>query len=289
MTITNTQGVTSFPFAPSRLLEGMESPAGPAGRGRPVANPYRREVHTLTVGGTPANGTYSATITDEAGSSWSAAVTRTGGSPATNNDLAAALVTALLGVSGALGLWYRPDGVTRSSAVVTARFRIAGRVYTIATSAPAGATLAWSRTTAAAGLVLPVGRLVKTATVEGMEAVALLENSDTADAIMGAIVRPHTSPVVRLHDPGPGDGAVYRAPHTVDMRTTTLLGLRNRGSVAASPGGLVYAVRNDAGGQDRGAVRADADGSNTVVLPVGRARWVDAVPVGEVGLVELAL
>ena len=53
--------------------------------------------------------------------------------------------------------------------------------------------------------------------------------------------------------------------------------VKNRGTVAGSPGNSVHVVVNTAGGQPLGSVRANADGSNTIDMG-DLARWDEHAP-----------
>lgn len=130
-------------------------------------NPMVVQVGTITVGGTPADGVYSFTITPaDGGAAVTISVTRTGGAPATNALIATALHNAIVASNALLGVVSSSDG---GAGVLTLTFRRAGQTYAVTTSAPGGATLVWAQTQAAGGSYAHVGRWARKSTATGAD------------------------------------------------------------------------------------------------------------------------
>lgn len=281
MTIADNIGRASFSFRHQVLVEGMPAES-PAPIGRPFVNPVRREIWTLTFGGTATDGTYSATILGDDGTKIPITVVRAAGTPATNTDLAAQWVTNLLDDPK-----HKGTVLTASDAagVATVRFKHP-RAYSIgALSAPAPGTLAADETLSWEGTPIPVGRFVKIGSAEDQAAVLLLEDADAAEVIAGVSLRPHTGLARPRAIDGPTASGLpeYPAGEMMTPVFKCVFAARNYGSIAATANGVVYVVRNSAGGQGRGVPRADADAGNTVALALAQARWLEAVEPNELG------
>ncbi|MCA9680727.1 MAG: hypothetical protein KC457_00910 [Myxococcales bacterium] len=283
MTISS-QGVTSFDLRQTTKYEGQPS-AFPKPLGNPYANPKRRQLTRLTFGGTPTDGTYSALLQAD-GYSGTLQVTRTGGVPATNADLAAALILA----AGAAPF----RGVIKSAVAgpnpedVDITFLRPGYAFEVTPSAPGAGTLAASLVTSSAGASIPVGRWLTIGTLDGVSAAILPSASTTAAEIRGASLRPLTM----LSNPDDINAAgelVYRPGKQLTVAYEVTIAMVNRGSVAATVGGQVFVVRNTAGGQSLGVSRADADGGNTIALDVSRVYWLEPTAPGAIGDVRVIL
>jgi hypothetical protein len=111
------------------------------------------QISTLTVAGTATDGTYSVTFQDLAVDNITVEVVRTGGVPATNNDIAAALEAAINADDELRSFFI----VTVATNVVTVQARANGDAFTLVTAAPAPGTLTAADTQAATPANLPMG------------------------------------------------------------------------------------------------------------------------------------
>lgn len=279
--IVNEYGRTAFSFRPDTLVEGMPC-EGLEVIARPYPNPKRREIWTLTVGGTAADGDYSATFTGDDGTAFTVKFTRAAGEA--NGAIATAYAAALLADPARKGVIL---SATVDSLVVSVRFKHPGRGYTVTSSAPAGATFVAAESLSHEGQILKVGRFVVPATLEGLASMGPPGNSATAADMLGVILRPHTG-ITRPTPALATDEPSIVAGNMVAPALQVIVALRNMGA-AAVDGGVVHVVINTAGGQERGQVRGDADGGNTVALALTQARWLAATPTGALGPVMVTL
>lgn len=282
MTIDNQLGRTSFPFRHSTMVEGAPI-EGHGFEARPVANPLRRQILTVTVGGTASTGAYVLNFYGPSGALiHSVTFTR---AAEDNDGISAGLAAAILAADELKSHTREADN--SSPPAVAVRFKHAGRSYSITGTAPGSGTLSIAETLAPEGVGLPVGRFVVGATLEGQAAAALPGASAAAADFLGAIARPGAA--ARGFNPASGETIAAEAGRMVAPVYRGILALRNAGPVAAAANGVVYVVRNVAGGDELGEARATADGSNTVALAVTQARWLTAVQPGELGPVLINL
>jgi len=280
MTIRNQFGLTEFNFRPETAVEGMPV-EGLDIIARPVANPLRREIWTLTVGGTAEAGDYTGLITGADGTEIEHTFTR---AAETNAQIAAAWAAGLLALAARKGVVL---SALVTSTAIAIRFKHAGRSYTVVGTPPGSATFGAVETLSQEGVELPAGRFVVHAELEGLASVTTPGNSAAKTDIAGVILRPHTTigrPRGELTSP-PG----HEAGRMIAPATQCIFAAKNVGSVAAAAGGQVFVVRNTAGGQLRGQARSDADSTNTVALDLVQARWLTATPVNGLGPVMVTL
>jgi hypothetical protein len=284
MTINSQFGRTAFTFRPDKYLEGQPC-EGLEIIARPVPNPYRREIWTLTAGGTAADGDYNAVIR-EGGADGRILLEHAfeRADSETSAQVAAAWAASFLDLAAIKGLILSAEVTSASIAV---RFKHAGRSYHITGTAESTATFAAVETLSWEGVGLPVGTFVVHATLEGLASVGAPGNSAAKTDMAGVVLRPHAGLArpMGLEDSIPE----HKAGRAVAPATQCIFAARNRGSVASAAGGQVFVVRNTAGGQGRGQVRADADSTNTVALDLVQARWLDVTQPGELGPLQVTL
>lgn len=277
--------------------QGLKKPReGTAGslesRARPRANPVVAQTATALFGGTPTDGDYVIAFELPDGSELTATVTRAGGIPATNADLA----TEAIAVIAADDAWANVataevDGGTAEQ--VNLAFLHAAIAYPLGTSsAPAPGTLAQAITRAAGGSPIPVGRFliaVDNPQDPSIPAQGLPLTTSVAADIVGVSARP----------PGQLTNSVSTDPDAIesyqegDMISSGYSGpwqFRNRGAVAAVPNVTpVYAVVNPAGGLQPGEASTDTNGGNAVLLPSAQYYWRDPVEPGELGRIWIRI
>jgi hypothetical protein len=280
MTIENQFGLTAFNFRPDTAIEGMPI-EGLDIIARPVANPLRREIWTLTAGGSATAGDYTALITGADGFELEHTFTRVG---ETNDQIAAEWAEGLLALAARKGVILSAEVTSNAIAI---RFKHAGRSYTVLGTPPSPATFAAVETLSQEGVELVCGRFVVHATLEGLASVSPPGNSAAKTDIAGVMLRPHATigrPRGEITTP-PG----HAAGRMVAPATQCIFAARNVGSVAAAPGGQVFVVVNTAGSQLRGQARADDDGSNAISLDLTQARWLTPTPVNGLGALQVTL
>ncbi len=137
------------------------------------------------------------------------------------------------------------------------------------------------------GGAIPFGRALVLDTIDGTVGVRLAEVGDTASMICGFVERPQLG--------GRPTGASINDVPALDAGSSVtpierceLFAVTNSGDVAATVGGSVYVVLDDAGGDTLSTVRADADGGNAATPTRFTARWAEDVPAGALGLITLS-
>ena len=136
-------------------LEGARHDAGRPHDADSYTNVISAQIVTLTVGGTPTDGVYSNLIEQEGAAPVLLDVTRAT-TPASNNDLAAALAAA----GNTENAFKNLLSATSAAAVVTLTFKHPGIIYVNTTAAPAPGTLVALTTTAPGGSFQRVGMWV---------------------------------------------------------------------------------------------------------------------------------
>ncbi len=231
-------------------------------------NPAKAQAGTLVVGGTAADGTYSATFTDPNDPTNPIVVTFLREDSENNAAIAAALLAA------ALKAFILRAAVTLDTLTATYVMANADLTYTVVTAHPVGATLVWTETVAAGGVTIPFGRFVKGGG-DGLTFVPLAVGS-TAANVLGVLMRELTVAQTRgqTDDDGlpPGrDGAIVGVgPMLVECEE------------AVTPADTVY-VRIVASGTKTkiGVVGKSADGGNCISL-ASYARFDGSAAAGEV-------
>ena len=287
----NEQGFLSTDY------QGIKKPReGTAGslesRARPRANPVVAQTATALFGGTPTDGDYVIAFVLPDGSELTATVTRAGGLPATNADLA----TEAVAVIAADDAWANVataevDGGTPEQVNIAALH--AAISYPLgSSSAPAPGTLVQAITRAAGGSPLPVGRfLIPVANPQdpSIPAQGLPLVGTTAGQIAGVSARPHG----QLTNTVSTDPNAIESYQQGDMISSGYSGpwyFRNRGTIPAVPNVTpVHVVINPAGGNAPGEARTDADGGNTVLMPAAQYYWRDPVEPGELGRIWIRI
>lgn len=146
----------SYGYQMRKYLPGQRATAGRPPDVDSFVNPMRAQVSTLTFGGTETDGGYQTNIKQQGAPDVVALTTRTGGSPATNTDLAAAHAAYINSERAFQNL----VSATPAAAVVTLNFKHPGIAYSLETSAPAPGTLAAATTTQPGGSYQRVGMWV---------------------------------------------------------------------------------------------------------------------------------
>lgn len=217
------------------------------------------QISTLTFGGTETDGSYTTSITLQSGETVDVTTERTGGTPATNTDLAAQhaldLEAALPGVFAS---------VSPAAAVVTVEFADHGQVFPIATSAPAPGTLVAANTQDADSVdPLPIGKFV--ARLSGSDkTVKVLDGGDAVADIFGLIERP----IGQLENTGDGGENVDLTDLTYPVPSMVPAGRKGRWMVKTEDdlaSGATPFIRFTAGaGEVAGSLRSDADGGDAL-------------------------
>lgn len=275
MTIGNKIGVVGYSRYSTPKIAGT-----PHGNvvADPLANPLKAQAGTLTVGGTAADGDYTATFTDEFGDSFAVTFARASGE---NNDAITAAWSALVPTTDEAFNVFRSSA---ASSVATLTFLHPDRTYTVSTSAPGGATFTWAQAQAPGGVTIPFGRFLAL----GSNGEAALPAAATADQIVGLSLRTHGT-VANLEQTGASAVDGYVAPAMVPAAFEGDVDVTLVGSTAAANHGVVHVVINVAGGDNLGEVRAAQDGANTVALPITRAYFTEATNAPGVTVVRLKL
>lgn len=291
MSIGNSTGggaVTRQQQRQDQWLEGQPGSLGSV-KGRPAINPRVGLLATATVGGTTTDGDYSLTFTDEnTGAITTVTVTRAGGSPATDADVAAALVAAVNSTPALRNLIRAAvNGGTPEQVDLTAVHPQSE--ISIVSAAPAPGTLTVAVVQTPGGALVPLGRLVVFTTPgngQSLPGVRPPTGSDQVADFAGVVLRP------RGHYPNQ-ESPLASAPDLIHPGNTLAVGfdgdivVRNVGSTTAEPGAAVFAVVSNAGGQEPGQFRSDADGGNTTEIEgTNIAKWVDQTPPGALGRVQ---
>jgi len=282
MAIQNGLGIVSYPRRMSRGLEG-EIAESQLILGDTYRVPAQGQINTVTIGGVGADtDRVIVLITLPDGTVVTGAdTTRTGGAPADDTAMAAALATQI-NANASLNNHVQ---ATSAAAVLTLTFRHPNTVYTVATQLT-GTTGVVAQTQAPSGVAVTPGRFVAAGTsIGGIPSVQALANADDETAVRGIVVREHG---------GLNQGAVLstaidqvQPPALVSVAYQGKVLMRNNGTVAAAKGGAVFVVVNSAGGQERGMARADDDGANAIQMSLSRAYWADATPAGALGAIML--
>lgn len=247
--------MTQYNYTPAAGLLGADADAQD---GVKVSRSYpkRQEQWTVTIAGTPTDGTYSQRFLKLPGNldPITISVVRSS-TPATNNDLAAQMKTNC-----------EANAILRSlftfsvaSNVVTVVRREAGVAFTLdSATAPAPGTLAVAQSVAATKADLPLGIAVKRGT-NGRE-LALLTSSDEGYEIDGIVARSAQIAPQKIDGSADTyDDDVYEAgSHAVSIKKQGVIWVRPETSV--SKGGKVYVRRNATGTEQVGALRASHDG-----------------------------
>ena len=253
---------TSYARNYSAFVQGQKTSNGPCNS---IARSYAllAQVGTLTVGGTAANGDYVATFTDpDSGEEIAVTVTRAGGSPSSNNDLAAALAAAIN--DAANGVSHLVTATVATNVVTYTAVR-EGEVITVDTSAPGTGTLVAAVTTAATAANIPVG--IMAAQAANDEDCRLPASGDTAADLIGIVYRePGT---IRSND-GSSGADEFRQGETLDLLTMGEVAVLVEEAV--SPDDPVYCRVVAGAGEQAGAFRTDADSGDAVLLSGAKFR-----------------
>lgn len=254
MSIQNGLGITGYSRRMSLGFEGS-----PAKSELPLGRPYRvalvAQVNTITIASFGADTdavTVSITLPD--GTVISETTTRAAGVPVDDAAAAAALVL-LINARAALNSHV---DASSDSAVLTLTFKHTNVVYGVATSV-VGCTATVAQTQAPGGTAITPGRFVRAgASVGGLPAVTALATSSTEADVRGIVER-------ELAAVNAGSALATavdqtQPPAVVSVAYQGEVLMRNNGSVAAAPGGIVYVVNDAAGGDEVGEARADVDG-----------------------------
>jgi len=244
---------TSYTLETGKIGELAVSDMGQVGS---KLNPLVAHVWTATVGGTATDGVYSFRVkqdSEETGTLVS--ITRTGGSPASNTDLA----TALAAAGEAIAALRNVANFTSAAAVVTVTaIQFGVRFDLTEATATAPGTLTLANTVDSVGTTIEVGRcLVRHASVAN--AIALPSSASvTANvqgfALRGADMNANTGDPwdVDGYPPGAQVPVVFERPMFVESETT------------ASEGDSVYIRRIASTSQKLGVVRNSGDGTPRV-------------------------
>jgi len=266
---------TSYSRNMDTAVKGQVAAIGDVAR---IARTYAlaSQVGTLTVGGTAANGDYVATFTDpDTGEDIAVTVTRSGGTPSSNNDLAAALAAAVN--DAANGVAHLITATVATNVVTYTAVR-KGEVIDVATSAPGTGTLAAAVTTAATAADLPVGIGVVQASDD--DECRLATSGDAAVDILGVVERDHSA--IKSNAGSSGDDSLEQG---------ATVSIVKRGEIwveveeAVTPGDDVYCRVVAGAGEQAGAFRTDADSGDAVQL--SSATWRSTTTGA--GLAKLAL
>jgi hypothetical protein len=280
MTIEQAYGRTAFTFRPELMLEGQQV-EGLELVARPVINPLRREIWTLTAAGTATAGAYSGRIRGP-GVDFTHTFTRVG---ETSAQVAEEWAEGLLALAARKNVVLTAEVSTADIAV---RFKHAGISYRIDGTAVAPATFLAVETLSQEGEALVSGRFAVHATLEGQASCAPPGNSAAKTDIAGVIMRPVAS-LARPNTVEITTPPSHPAGRMVAPATQVIFAARNYGTVASAAGGQVFVVRNTAGGQSRGVPRSNADGSNTVALDLSQARWLTVAAPDGLGAMMVTL
>lgn len=282
MSIRNGFGITGatdqVPALPGTLGGGALT--------RGYLNQMFAQVSTWTVAGSDTSGDNVVTIELPDGSNLSATYTAT--IPAdTVTDIADGFSLYI----NTTDAWRNVATATNVAGVVTVVYLHPGIVYPeVSTSTPGAGTITIVNTTDAGGTNFPTARFfisVANAQGDGGRALALPTNASTADSFAGISSRPHG----KIENSRSTDPAVFGAwpvGEEVDGCYDGPIQMVNNGADAIA-GGLVFAVINEAGGDEFGEARGDADGGNTIVFPRAQAYWRDATPSGATGWIFLRM
>lgn len=281
--LSGSNGAGGF-FPQQSMDRGVEGAPG-SGRlpfARSMSNPILAEI-TDVVYDTAGDGVYSFVITDPRGIEHTVTFTR--GSGETLTQIIDELVDFANGLASLNGVVVASNV---SGTTVRLTFEHPGISYVVDQEAAAAGTVTVTETQAAGGTAQEIARFVDRGAADagGLPSIADLTGSSDEDTIAGIVLRPIGQ--------FPGiEGNVAQDPDTADVVPAGRIAsvayegdvwMRNVGG-AAAPGGAVHVVRNTAGGQSLGQARGDADGGNTVALPVSNARWIDQTGTNELGRV----
>ena len=215
------------------------------------------QIGTLTVGGTPADGTYSTTITLPSGAMILVETIRAT-TPATNADLAAQHAIDLNATEALNGVVEAVD----AAAVITLTFKDAGVVYPVATAAPGSGTLVHVVTQAADSTnPLPIGKFV--ARLTGTDrTVKVLASGDVVADIFGLVERP----IGQIENTGNGNADLTALEFPVPSMIPA--GRKGRWMVrteeAVSPDSTPFIRMLATGTEVAGSLRATTDGGDAL-------------------------
>lgn len=258
MAIQNGIGLTSFTRNRAEYIEGQPADMDLC-KARPYRNPVLPQISTITIAGFGTDADeVNVDITLPSGVVATVTTTRAAGVP--SNDAAAA--TALAVLINALALLNGHASAVGDGDDLVITFDQAGIEYPVATRVT-GSTATVVTTQAAGGLLVPFGRFIAAgSSVDGQPALRPLTTSDTSDSIRGVVLRPQMGV-----NAGSALASAVDAVAIGDMAAVGYDGnvaMRNNGSVAAAPGGQVYAVVATTGGDEIGEARANASGTTQV-------------------------
>jgi hypothetical protein len=183
------------------------------------------------------------------------------------------------------GVEFTYGAVVAVAAVFAANVDVEGTAEeTVAGSATAAES---AEVTTPIGQPIPVGRFLVVADIDGQVGARLPEDGDEAGDVAGVVCRSHTFPARPDHAPADaGVPTLVSGDMLTVLERVTFYG-RNVGDVAADTNGQVYVVISDAGGDEFGQARADADGGNAVAPTLFSARWLEPTAPGALGLVRV--
>ena len=241
-------------------------------------NPALAQQGTLTVGGTVADGVYSATFTPELdpdGGQIVVTFTREDGE-------ANAAVAAALFADATKKFILQAEVTYNGALVVTIKNLNTDIAYTVETAAPGGATLTWSQTQAPGGTKIPFGRfLVGDGTGENCKVVT--GATVIGDVIGVAAANYQTQQASPTIDPTIEDG--YDPGKEVSVYGVGPIDVLTEQAV--TPADTVF-IRIVASGNNTklGIVRKDADGGNAITATT-IAKFTDTAAAGETALIKV--
>lgn len=235
-------------------------------------NPALAQWGTLTVGGTAADGTYSAVFTPVTPGSPTITVEFVRGDGETNTQISAAIY------ADAIKKFVLVAAVTTNGALVTTiKLYNTDVEYTVETSAPGGATFVWAQTQAAGGSLIAFGRfLIGDGTGEGCKYVT--GSTVVGDIIGVSAANYQTQQASGFNaDPDAEDG--IPAGREVSVYGTGPIDVLCEQAVTPADTLYIRIVAN--GDLDKlGIVRKDTDGGNAI-SGATIAQFTDSCAAGE--------
>lgn len=210
---------------------------------------HRAQVSTVTVGGTKSDGNFDVYVDGNL-----VRVVRTGGSPDSNDDIAAAIAAAINADPVVAGI----VTATVNSAIVTLTANVKGRAFVLSSSTTGStSTLVSATTTASSQNAIPVGVFV--AYGSAAESLRALQANDTPAKIAGLVASSSNQ------DEAANDGtaAGYSAGKSIPVMSQGDMNVIPETVVAK--GDKVYARLSAAGSEVLGSARNSPDGTAQVV------------------------
>jgi hypothetical protein len=231
-------------------------------------NPAKPQAGTLVVGGTAADGVYSAFFTDPNDPEHPITVSFTRADSEANAAIAAALYAK------AIKEFILRAAVTLDTLTATYVMHNADLTYTVVTAHPVGATLVWTQTVAAGGVTVPFGRFVKGGG-DGLTYLPVTTGTVLAN-ILGVLVRELI--VEQVRDSTEDDGLPPGRDGTILGSGAILVRAEEAVTRADTP---YVRITASATLTDLGVVGKSADGGNCISL-ANVARFDGEAAAGEV-------